>query len=682
MSPDRKPIDETFLWLLLAALFPLLYWTPGYDSFHEPKWLFLTGWTGLLLLIRSWNRVRLLSPWTPLEPPALACLAVTFLAWRWQAADRWVSFAFWARLPVMYLVFRLALGWILGCDEPTRARRVRQLLNASLFGGVVVGVWAIAQDWGWLRWSSGPVSDWRFHLDATLGNPNEVGGYLVYLLPITLARWLGGNHRSRGSSLIWGGIALVQLYALTTVFTVGAWLGLFVVLPLATLALPVPSGPRRRRTVACAIGLSAALFGLLRLVLLDTLDDRSRLLLFFAAGALILGVSAAVFAWIGGGMRWRAIAAVSGLLLVWGILLPSWGLPNHPSGLISEALDSPRWKGGFGARRFIWETTALMVKDHPVRGIGWGHYFNLHNLYQGELYRQRGLPHDRPSVGIVPQVHSDPLQVVAEAGVMGGVAFLWLVLAAGKMGWRIIRSRNGEGGEGMFDLWACWAGLWLVFFHCLADFPLRQPQPVLLSIFYLAILAATSCPELKEARLPLIVGGNPGLKKWAGTVFGLLFISASCLGFQGQSLLKRGFEGMMTGMRATNPALGEARLHEAARMLDTIRYPLPETHDRWLYRARIALALGDMRIARATLEQAGNYRHGLALYEAWAEYGRAIRDPKISLEAARGLLLYNPCWAEYHDEAARLLRIMGKREEADKEAKEADRLRVPEKPMP
>jgi hypothetical protein len=86
-------------------------------------------------------------------------------------------------------------------------------------------------------------------------------------------------------------------------------------------------------------------------------------------------------------------------------------------------------------------------------------------------------------------------------------------------------------------------------------------------------------------------------------------------------------------------------------------------------------------VEQALLE-AGKYRHSLALYEAWLEYAREKRDTLTSLGAVQGLLLYNPCWAGYHQEAARLLRLMGDADRAEMETREAERLEVPRKPGP
>ena len=648
---------ESALWMAWAALFPLFVWTPGYDSFHEPKWLlFLVGWTGLLLIIRAVFSGSLATFKTHLDLPIFACLLATLLAWRGEASDRAVSSMFWLRLLIAFLLFRLLTSWLSQRDEHELSHRVKSILNCCAYGGVGVAVLAILQDWGVGRWSDGPVSDWRFNLSSTLGNPNEVGGYLVYLTPLFLVRWFREEGRS---SLVWGIAGIIGLYALTTVFTVGAWMGLFVLLPLSLAGLHAEHTSIRWYRVGIGYLFSAVVFGMLQLLLGEPLG-------WLAIGLILVAlvIPMLTVVWIAlsrerKDFRARSLIGIAALVAVWGFLFLPLGIPNHPDGLIQEAKGSPRWQGGFGARRFIWKTTGLMVKDHPIRGIGWGHYYPLHSLYQGEVYRQLDTPFDRPMTGLVPQVHSDPLQIIAEAGVAGGICFFWLAIAAFRLGYRSIRNLGSNPLAS--EVWACWAGLGLIGFHCLVDFPLRQPQPCLLALVYLSVLVA---PGLRKVPRH----SSSGFMRVGMVVTGMALLALSFVGLRDEGRLKEGFE-------ARNP-------ERSAEVLDSIRYPLPETHDRWIYRARAAFALGDTEGAKQALLEAGKYRHSLSLYHAWNGYGQAVRDPAISLAAVRGLIRHNPGWWGFHEEAAKLLRLVGEEEEAEVEDAEAKRLWMPEKPLP
>lgn len=682
ITPSRRlPIPERPFYFCWALCFPLLFWSQAYDSFHEPKWLLLCCWVGALLLLRWWNGQSILCPLTPLDPPLIGCLLCCTLAFRWTAADCWVAFMFLIRLAVVYLAYRLFFTWLSGQSRSERQRNIWILLVCCLGGGVAVGLIAVLQDWGYYHWSREPVSDWRFNLSSTLGNPNEVGGFLCYLIPIILAGWFTPEKAHRKLSWIYGLAGLLVVYSLTTVFTVGAWLGLFVILPVAVLArswrwkgmTSVHNGcwlninPEALLAVLTSLGCFLILQGLLR----ETLPITKPL--FFAGSAIILLILVGLLAFrmLKDTQRWRVPLALAGLFLVWGFLMLPWGVPNHPEGLVSEALASPRWKGGFGARQFIWTTTGLMIKDHPLRGIGWGRYYTLHALYQGELYRQRNLPHDRPTVGLVPQAHSDPLQVIAEAGIAGGVAFFWLVLAALRL-W-LLRMHHPRADPALQRIhWIAGTGLCLIFFHSLVDFPLRQPQPVFLTVIFLALLSLPGPNRTWHNRLPPI----------AWVIAGSLLILAGLVGLRDQRLLKQGFEQLLTSQAVQDTGAREKYLQASIQSLSSIHYPLPESHDRWIYLARARLLTNDLNRACESLIMASKYRHSSMLYEVWREVGQRLQDPSLMLEAVRGMQRYNPCWAGFYEDEAHLLRVLGKESEANQAENKAALYRVPMKPGP
>jgi hypothetical protein len=675
---QRRSWDETPFWTVLAAVFPLIIYPAGYDSFHEPKWLALTAFAGILLVFRAAVGKDLFGFMTPLEPPILFLLGATLFSLRWSAPDHWIAFAFWFRSVLVYLLFRMLVTWLREGEGEHFNSRVIRVQNALLLGACGVATMALWQDWGYGRWSNQPVSDWRFHLSSTLGNPNEVGGYLSYLIPILLARWLEPG-KSLGQKILWLLPFALVLFALTTVFTVGAWLGLIAVLPLG-LGLLVPSKERDpgREKIPLWGGylLSGLVFAFLQTALRLPPDLMRTLALLGIAALLFI----ALF-WLlrrhARQSRWLAAGALGLLLGIWTVLLFPWGIPNHPEGLVAEAVASPRWKGGFGARRFIWRTTGLMVKDHPMVGIGWGHYYHQHALYQGEVYRQRGVPHDRPTVGLVPQVHSDPLQVMAEAGFLGALGFFWLAAAAVQLGRRRIPPLWASDPQRGTLLLACWLGLGLIGFHCAVDFPLRQPQPALLAVFFLACLSAIPAGR-KPGKSISTDGSTPmDLGERVLVVFlGLVFLGTGVLGMRDQALLKQGFTGFSRAVAIPDPALRRATLLTAAEDLDRIAYPLPETHDRYIYRARIAIALGNFAEAEAFLLEAGKYRHSMGLYEAWVDLGTAQRNPSLVLHGLRGLQIYNPAWAPFYEESAKLEELLGNPEEAERDRALAEKYRV------
>ena len=132
-----------------------------------------------------------------------------------------------------------------------------------------------------------------------------------------------------------------------------------------------------------------------------------------------------------------------------------------------------------------------MVEDHPLRGIGFGLYFKVHALYQGQLYTKRGTPHDRPTVGKVPQVHNEYYQQMAETGLPGALAFLWLVAAVVVL-WE--KAYNRAAPRDRAAVLASIAGLGILMIHALTSFPLRRPSTWLAGAFLIAHLVAAADP--------------------------------------------------------------------------------------------------------------------------------------------------------------------------------------------
>ena len=69
------------------------------------------------------------------------------------------------------------------------------------------------------------------------------------------------------------------------------------------------------------------------------------------------------------------------------------------------------------SRRELWQTTMQMVKDHPILGVGLGAY-------------QFAYPRYDQSSGIfrTEQSHNDYLQILADTGIVGGLALLAFVV--------------------------------------------------------------------------------------------------------------------------------------------------------------------------------------------------------------------------------------------------------------
>lgn len=77
-------------------------------------------------------------------------------------------------------------------------------------------------------------------------------------------------------------------------------------------------------------------------------------------------------------------------------------------------------------RKFLWESTVLMIKDNFLFGVGAGNFRFFTPYYQGKLYNKKNYPsyidvHDEA------YTHNDFLQVFAETGFIGLIFFLFFL---------------------------------------------------------------------------------------------------------------------------------------------------------------------------------------------------------------------------------------------------------------
>ena len=89
------------------------------------------------------------------------------------------------------------------------------------------------------------------------------------------------------------------------------------------------------------------------------------------------------------------------------------------------------------ARLYMYRNTINMIRDNLFLGVGFGNF-----KYIYPRYRDRG---EWELSGIntrVDQAHSEYLQVFSEVGLIGLLAFLWILAGIGRMGWEIVKIKN------------------------------------------------------------------------------------------------------------------------------------------------------------------------------------------------------------------------------------------------
>jgi O-antigen ligase len=174
----------------------------------------------------------------------------------------------------------------------------------------------------------------------------------------------------------------------------------------------------------------------------------------------------------------RIPATFAVVLFVAGIVAA--GLWIDHRAVISRASDirlgSDEIDGGFfGSRGWLWRDTVEMIRRHPITGVGLGAYGTAHPKYA--LADCRCAPE---------QAHSDYLQILADAGVIGGaLALTFLALTLREVS-RAIRSDNPLLAAVALG---CGTGIVGLLIHSATDFNLQLPSN---SYLFLLLVAATS----------------------------------------------------------------------------------------------------------------------------------------------------------------------------------------------
>ncbi|TDB37589.1 MAG: tetratricopeptide repeat protein [Actinobacteria bacterium] len=264
------------------------------------------------------------------------------------------------------VVFFLALQVV---DRPSR---IRSLARSLVIGGVVVAFYGVLQFIGAdpARWGSLPFETNRAF--STFGNPDLLGGYLIFPLAISLGLALSEEK-------VWARISywfafLLVAFCWLVAFVRGAWIG--------------------------------------------------------GAFALVLLVFAAVWAkskmtavdWSFGG----AIAAIFGIVTV-----KSLASPSEVTNVLARLTSIFDFKAGSALTRFqIWEAAWGAIKARPITGWGADTFRLLFPKFKPLAYTQTA-----GYLSVADNVHNYPLQLATALGVPGLLMlyglFIWgLVISA------------------------------------------------------------------------------------------------------------------------------------------------------------------------------------------------------------------------------------------------------------
>jgi O-antigen ligase/Tfp pilus assembly protein PilF len=449
---------------LLAAV-PLVY--SGWVTVYL-KWFALDLGLAGLLAIRAWQWASGARP-RPIRfqllAPGVAGLGASVLA-SLGASNPW-----WALVALYHLGHALAL-YVLVADLVAERRADAGLLWSMLLAGGVaslMGLYQFLVPGSFAGWGVGG----RFQAGA--GNTNYAAAYLLTVLGPTLGVAIGG--RLRAERWAAGGLAALHGVSLVLTNARAAWLSALV----------------------GGCGTAAAL-----------LWTRSR-----GAGrlsgrrALRLGVAAfGAMAVLGTG---------SALLRTKGHTLPERLMT------LSEFTDP-----SLLARLSFLRDTARMIGDHPLFGVGPGHYqvgFPPYTRLADEAILKGA---------IAEHPHNEYLGILAESGLLGFAALLWVL---GRVG-RLCRDalRRSEGGPTRPLAGGLLAGLLCLGSYGLFMFPFHVAEALVNAIVILGILEGLWSGEAEGASARHRAAGTPrggAARPWsragAATLTGLVTVEAAAL---------------------------------------------------------------------------------------------------------------------------------------------------------
>lgn len=139
-------------------------------------------------------------------------------------------------------------------------------------------------------------------------------------------------------------------------------------------------------------------------------------------------------------------------------------------------------------RLALWESTWAMIQDHPFAGIGWGSYWMVYPAY--DFFIQN------PAVRIL-HAHNMYLNLAAEIGVPGFVAFMTVLIAHGRLAVRQWR-RSSPAARGMFIGMA--ASLVGILLNGLTDYVLFNIQLSLLYWLTIALIVVLHQAEAAQEK--------------------------------------------------------------------------------------------------------------------------------------------------------------------------------------
>ena len=167
------------------------------------------------------------------------------------------------------------------------------------------------------------------------------------------------------------------------------------------------------------------------------------------------------------------------------IVLCIMAIPLLPNSIYNRILSSFNSSDtSISSRNEIYDATWEMIKRHPIRGVGLGSDVVRDSVMVTNLYK---------SLNIYIHSHNLYLQLMAETGIFGLLAFIASMLSGFKSGLHVITGRRGEFGLRIL-IAAAISGLIGVLVYGIVDYPWSYPRVML--IFWMLFGIMLTCIKL------------------------------------------------------------------------------------------------------------------------------------------------------------------------------------------
>ncbi|MFQ5801943.1 MAG: tetratricopeptide repeat protein [Candidatus Methylomirabilales bacterium] len=184
------------------------------------------------------------------------------------------------------------------------------------------------------------------------------------------------------------------------------------------------------------------------------------------------------------------------MLAVLAILVSSWGM-----GILLFSRGDPsqtalfQARGDFSSLQYrisYWWDSLNMIRENPLLGVGAGNFtfvfFRYADLPQGPFTQNTLLEHP----------HNEYINLTAELGALGLLAFSWLLLRIGRMGWQALKkAEETEEALRLLSLLGC---LVSVAINGFLFYPFHEPSTTLNLFLILGLLEATFQGGAKKTR--------------------------------------------------------------------------------------------------------------------------------------------------------------------------------------